>query len=64
MKVPDCSSVALIIHSVAILECHTKGKWHDTRLRHCIQTQGQPVVVLFIDVQHHTGIYYFNKSSV
>ena len=31
----------------------------DIPSRHSMQTQGYPVVVLFIDVQRHTGIHKY-----
>ena len=51
--VPTCSSDTLTTQ-----ECHGPDTGHDTPPRHstCIQTQGQPVVVLSIDVELHTGI--------
>ena len=37
-------------------ECHAADTGHDTPSRHSIQTKGRPVVVLSIDVEHHTRI--------
>ena len=33
---------------------------HDYASRHSIQTQGQPVIVLSKDVEHHTGIHHYS----
>ena len=32
---------------------------HGTPSRHTVQTWGRPVVVLSIDVEHHTGIHNY-----
>ena len=59
---PACSSGSLtnvLPHRNAMPHTHTG---HDTPPCHRIQTLGRPVVVLTIDVEHHTGIhnYHFN----
>ena len=50
--VPACSSGTL-----TNVEFYAADTGHDTPPRHSIQLRGRPVVVLFIDVEHHTGIY-------
>ena len=39
--------------STATLECHVTGTGHDIPNHHRIPTQGQPVVVLPINMMHH-----------
>ena len=41
------------------LECHVADTGHDTPPCHSIQTQGRPVVVLSIDMEHHTVIHNY-----
>ena len=38
-------------------ECNATDTGHDTPSRHTIQPRGQPVVVLSIGVERHTGIH-------
>ena len=54
--VPACSS-GTFDQCAATQECHAADTGHDTPPRHCIQTWGRPVAVLFIDVERHTGIH-------
>ena len=55
-----CLFVGVVLEQcAATLESHATYTGHDTLRRHCIQTQGQPVVVLSIDVERHTGIHNY-----
>ena len=40
----------------ATQECHSADTGHDAPPLHSIQTHCRPVIVLFIDVERHTGI--------
>ena len=40
-------------------KCQAADTGHDTPLRHSIQTQGRPVVVLSIYVERNTGIHIY-----
>ena len=41
------------------LECCATDTGHTIPPRHSIQTQGQPVIVLLIDMERHTGIHNY-----
>ena len=43
----------------ATQKCHAADTGHDSLTCHSIQTQGRPVVVLFIDVERQTGIHNY-----
>ena len=44
----------------AAQKCYTADTGHDTPPHHSIQTQGQPVVALTIDVERCTGIHNYS----
>ena len=57
MMVPACSSGTSTCATT--LECHAADTGHDIPTRHSKQTQDQPIIVLSIDVEHHTGIHNY-----
>ena len=57
--VPSCSTGPMTVHSAATLKCHAVVTGPETLPCYSIQTQGLHVIVLYIDVECHTGRYNF-----
>ena len=56
--VPACSSGTLT-NVLPYKKCHATDTGHDTPPCHSLPTQGIPVAVVYIDVEHHTGIHNY-----
>ena len=51
--------VGYLDRCAATQECHVVDTGQDTPPHHSIQTRGQPIVMLSIDVECHTGIHNY-----